>query len=391
VLDRLTSATTSTITDGWTYDADGNQLTETGTTPITFSVSSSSNQLTATTGSLVRSYSYDAAGHVTGYGTNGFTYNNRGRVAATVASSTDYLYNALGQMIEKSGTLGTTLFMQDEVGHLIGEYNGSGGLIEETIWLGDTPVATLQPNGSGGVNVYYVHTDHLNTPRKVAQPTSGTLAWRWDTDPFGTAAPNQNPAGLGTFAYNLRFPGQYYDAETGLNQNWNRDYDPVVGRYVESDPAGLVAGLNTYSYAFSDPVEAIDLAGLSAFKIIKLCAEGYKVIKEVGFKQAVQALRRGEDVLAPSTKQARKVAGSASDAGSPTRDPAHAADYMKHYHPNPRTGGHVFYSVAAALTLSHYVQCSDCVAADLATVGDFFNPLSLPEDAIELYDTVTGP
>jgi len=38
------------------------------------------------------------------------------------------------------------------------------------------------------------------------------------------------------FAYNLRFPGQYYDAETGLNQNWNRDYDPLVGRYVESDP-----------------------------------------------------------------------------------------------------------------------------------------------------------
>jgi hypothetical protein len=48
-----------------------------------------------------------------------------------------------------------------------------------------------------------VHTDHLNTPRKIAQPTSGTLAWRWDIDPFSTAAPNQNPAGLGTFAYNL--------------------------------------------------------------------------------------------------------------------------------------------------------------------------------------------
>jgi len=64
---------------------------------------------------------------------------------------------------------------------------------------------------------------------------------------------------------------------------------------------------------------------------------------------------------------------------------------MKHCHPNPRTGGHIFYSVAAALTISHYVQCSDCIAADLATVGDFFNPLSLPEDAIETYDAVTSP
>jgi RHS repeat-associated protein len=129
--------------------------------------------------------------------------------------------------------------MQDEFGHLLGEYNGSGGLVEETIWLGDIPVATLQPNGTGGVNIYYVHSDHLNAPRKIAQPTTETLAWRWDTDPFGTAAPNQNPAGLGNFAYNLRFPGQYYDAETGLHQNRNRDYDPIVGRYVESDPFGL--------------------------------------------------------------------------------------------------------------------------------------------------------
>jgi len=158
-------------------------------------------------------------------------------MGATVGGSTNYLYNALGQMIEKSGTPGTTVFMQDEAGHLIGEYNGSGSLVEETIWLGDIPVATLQPNGSGGVNIYYVHTDHLNTPRKVSQPTSGTLAWRWDADPFGSAAPNQNPSGLGTFPYNLRFPGQYYDAETGLSQNWNRDYDPIVARHVESAPS----------------------------------------------------------------------------------------------------------------------------------------------------------
>ncbi len=63
VLGRLTSAATSAITDGWTYDADGNQLTQTGTTPNTFSVSSTSNQLTAITGTVTRSYNYDAAGH----------------------------------------------------------------------------------------------------------------------------------------------------------------------------------------------------------------------------------------------------------------------------------------------------------------------------------------
>jgi RHS repeat-associated protein len=209
--------------------------------------------------------SYDAAGNTTAYGSLGFSYNDRGRMAVTSGGSTDYLYNALGQMIEKSGTAGTTIFMQDEAGHLIGEYDGSGNLIEETVWLGNVPVATLRPNGTGGVNIFYVHTDHLNTPRKVAQPTSGTLAWRWDTDPFGTAAPNQNPGGLGTFVYNLRAPGQYYQAETGLNQNWNRDYDPMVGRYVESDPIGLDQTGNTYDYVNGNPIENYDPLGLFTY------------------------------------------------------------------------------------------------------------------------------
>jgi RHS repeat-associated protein len=152
--------------------------------------------------------------------------------------------------------------MQDEAGHLIGEYTSTGGLIEETVWLGDIPIATLQPNGSGGVNIFYVHTDHLNTPRKVAQPSSGTLAWRWDTDPFGTTGANQNPAGLGTFVYNLRFPGQYSQAETGINQNVRRDFDPQVGRYIESDPMGQKAGINTYAYVSNNPIWFVDPDGL---------------------------------------------------------------------------------------------------------------------------------
>jgi RHS repeat-associated protein len=261
-LDRLTSATTSAITDGWTYDANGNRLTQTGTTAITFSVSSTNNQLTATSGGLVRTYGYDAAGNTQSNGAYSFAYNNRGRMASTNGASTLYLYNALGQMIEKSGTLGTTILMQDEAGHLIGEYSSTGGLVEETVWLGDIPVATLQPNGSGGVNIFYVHTDHLNTPRKVSRPSDNQLEWRWDTDPFGTTAANQNPAGLGSFVYNLRYPGQYYMAETGLNQNVRRDFDPQVGRYVESDPIGLGAGVNTYAYGEGNPVAVSDKFGL---------------------------------------------------------------------------------------------------------------------------------
>ncbi len=64
--------------------------------------------------------------------------------------------------------------------------------------------------------------------------------------------------------YNLRFPGQIYMAETGLNQNWNRDYDPLISRYVESDPAGIHGGIATYSYAMGNPVSNFDRLGLEA-------------------------------------------------------------------------------------------------------------------------------
>jgi RHS repeat-associated protein len=152
--------------------------------------------------------------------------------------------------------------MYDEDGHLVGEYSSTGALIQETIWMGDIPVATLRPNGST-VSVYYVHTDQLNAPRKLTRPSDNGLMWRWDTDPFGTAAPNENPASLGTFTYNLRFPGQYYQSETGLNYNYFRDFDPQTGRYLQSDPIGLTSGsYSTYAYVGENPASFIDPLGL---------------------------------------------------------------------------------------------------------------------------------
>jgi RHS repeat-associated protein len=67
-----------------------------------------------------------------------------------------------------------------------------------------------------------------------------------------------------SFVYNLRFPGQYYDAETGLSYNLHRDYDPAIGRYVESDPIGLDGGLNTYAYVGSMPTMRVDPQGLQS-------------------------------------------------------------------------------------------------------------------------------
>jgi RHS repeat-associated protein len=262
-LDRLTSASKSGTTYGWSYDSVGNRLTQTGTAASTFTPSTSSNQLSSTTGSLVRTYAYDGAGNTRSYSTLAFTYNQRGRASSvTVGSATsNYLYNALGQLIQKSAGGVTTILVYDEAGHLLGEYTGSGALIQETIWMGDIPVATLRPNGSA-ISIYYVETDQLNAPRVIARTSDHHPVWRWDPDPFGTAAPNPNPYGLGTFIYNLRFPGQYYQAETGLNYNYFRDYDPQTGRYLEADPIGLGGGINPYIYTAANPISNIDPLGL---------------------------------------------------------------------------------------------------------------------------------
>jgi len=267
-LDRLTGGVSSGTTRGWSYDANGNRLTETGTAPSTYTVSSSNNRITAISGNLPRTYAYDAVGNTTGYAGVAFSYDNRGRMtsASYGGNSATYVYNALGQRIRRVGPSGTTLYMYDESGHLLGEYDGSGALVQETVWLGDTPVATLRPNGSS-VDVFYVHTDHLNTPRLVTQPSGNAERWRWDSDPFGTNAANENPSGLGAFKYTLRFPGQQYDGLAGLYYNYFRDYDPAVGRYVESDPIGLHGGVNTYDYAAQDPLQNIDPTGTTGIAI----------------------------------------------------------------------------------------------------------------------------
>jgi RHS repeat-associated protein len=260
LLDRVTSGSSSALTRGYTFDANGNVQSETGTVAFTAAVASSSNEISSVTGGVSRTYSYDAAGNITGDGTNSYSFNQRGRMIS--ANSTSYIYNTLGQLIEKSGEGSTTILMYDEAGHILGEYTSTGALIEETIWMGDLPVATLQPNGSS-ISIYYIHSDHLGTPRKITQPSSNTLAWRWDPDTFGSLAPNQNPGGLGTFIYNLRFPGQYYLPETGLYYNYYRDYDPQTGRFLESDPIGLEGGTpTTYGYAGSNPLSNIDPWGL---------------------------------------------------------------------------------------------------------------------------------
>lgn len=258
-LDRLTSASKTGTTIGYTYDANGNRLSQTGTSASTYTIAANSNQVTATSGALARTYGYNSDGNINSYTGISFQYNNRGRIKSSTKNSvtTNYTYNALGELVKKS----TSMYVYDESGHLLGQYTTAGALTSEIVWLGDTPVATIRPASGGGVEVFYIHTDHLNAPRVVTQPSNNAQRWRWDSNPFGSPA-NDNPSGLGVFTLDLRFPGQIAMPESGLYQNYFRDYDYQTGRYVQSDPIGLAAGTNTYGYVGANPISFVDPTGL---------------------------------------------------------------------------------------------------------------------------------
>ncbi|MGD8619769.1 MAG: RHS repeat-associated core domain-containing protein, partial [Gammaproteobacteria bacterium] len=143
-------------------------------------------------------------------------------------------------------------------------FNGSGS---ESVEVSDingrtTADAVKFVNVSGGskttTTVSYVHNDHLGTPQAMTDET-GDVVWRAMYDPFGKATVTVNNVAL-----NVRLPGQYFDAETGLHYNYYRYYEPSIGRYLTSDPIGLGGGSNIYAYVGGKPLKYFDLFGLDA-------------------------------------------------------------------------------------------------------------------------------
>ena len=137
------------------------------------------------------------------------------------------------------------------------------------LWAGRFLLAFLAILGSSPVlaqmQVYYVHSDHLNTPRRVTDEHN-TVLWKNPplSEPFGLMPPEEDPDGDGRrFIFNLRFPGQCFDTESSTHYNLFRDYDLLSGRYLQSDPIGLDGGINTYAYVEGNPLSYIDPQGLA--------------------------------------------------------------------------------------------------------------------------------
>jgi RHS repeat-associated protein len=141
-----------------------------------------------------------------------------------------------------------------------------------------------------------VQADALGTPRAVIDPVRNLAVWQWDVagEAFGDSAPNEDPDGDGiAFVLDMRFPGQRYDSATGLSYNYMRDYDPGIGRYVQSDPIGLAGGSNTFGYVGGNPLRRVDPKGLVDPTLELYAAGVIDKIPNRTFFQPEQPLEKG--------------------------------------------------------------------------------------------------
>ena len=210
-----------------------------------------------------RSLTYDAAGNVVyddrngpGYGYSYDAANRMSSFAINGVIQAEYEYNALGQQVIRRLTQdGQTIHsVHDALGNRIAEYLYDGStltstLIREYIWADGMVVAVVEAG-----QMYFVRTDHIGRP-VFATDTLGTKVWEASYLPFGGVQTSTGDNAT------LRFPGQWFQTETGLHQNWMRDYDPTTGRYIQADPLGLVDGASVYGYALQNPGKYTDSTG----------------------------------------------------------------------------------------------------------------------------------
>lgn len=263
LMDRLTQQILGGQTLDYSYDANSNRTqlkkTQSGIATITnYSIGSSNNRISqSTTGSTNKIYQYLSTGQVVSDGERTFQYDSEGRSYRIQKGGAGILnlYDPAGQRIQKNSGNLITYFVYDEEGQLLGEYDGSGNMLREYVWLEGRLVGMFSYQYPE--ILLKVHTDHLGTVRAVSNDwLSSPMVWRWDGDQFGDMLPT------GNLFMPLRHLGQYYDAEVGISYNYFRDYDPSTGRYVESDPIGLNGGNNTYGYVSGNPLKFTDPRGL---------------------------------------------------------------------------------------------------------------------------------
>lgn len=214
-----------------------------------------------------------------------FEYNRRNHIAVRTAGATEtrYHYDSRDLLVkvERAGRPDWTAGY-DPLGRRAWQAWGDGRRVDY-FWDTDRLIAERDDTGRTRVYVYadpfamvpllfveyatpdadpadgkryYIFADQIGTPTRV-EDDRGEVVWSARIDPYGQA----DVAPGSTIDFSFRFPGHWYDAETGLHYNRFRYYDPVLGRYLQSDPIGLAGGLNLYGYCGGNPLTRVDVRG----------------------------------------------------------------------------------------------------------------------------------
>jgi RHS repeat-associated protein len=257
-LNRLETALGVYGSIAWTYDGVGNRMTqvENGITD-TYSYTPGTNRLASITGGNPNSFTYDPAGNTTVHGQLALDYNYNSRmvtISDLMGPVVTYKYNANNQRVIKDWDGEVMVYHYDQGGNLIGESTAGGMFLADYVYHGIRPVAKFDSTQNPEPSFYIA--DHLGTPQRMVSPTN-SVVWNADIKPFGKASLQAN-----LVPNNIRFSGQYEDEESGYHYNWHRHYDPMTGRYIETDPLGIAASLNLYLYVGGSPLVFIDPYGL---------------------------------------------------------------------------------------------------------------------------------
>lgn len=179
--------------------------------------------------------------------------------------------------------------------------------------------------------IYYVQDDHLGTPQML-HDENGIVVWRADYAPFGQVNIDDDPDLDGrSIDLPIRFPGQYADSESGLHYNYFRDYDPGVGRYNQSDPIGLRGGLNTYGYAYQDPLRHADPDGRQPVCFLWPWGTVVCAVAAVGAAASIKQCSDGIDDLQEGFDNAEKYRSEQKQAIDCLMDPScHASTAQQH-------------------------------------------------------------
>ena len=287
----------------YTYDAAGRVDTATGDSNHQYNYNSASSLTSATIDDDSFTYRYDdnanriegnqfynLANRLTEDEKFSYTYDERGNLVKKVdkgsGAYTDYLFNGLNQLValnsfsDSAATVAliTASYQYDSMGRRVRKQVNN--LTTNYQWMGNQLLSETRPDGTkisyryakayssylpievtDGINTWTVHKDHLDAPRALTDQNN-VVVWQNESSPYGISNPNEDPDGDGSAVeFNFRFPGQYFDLESGLHYNFFRYYDPGTGRYISSDPIGIEGGVNTYLYSNSNPINYIDPIG----------------------------------------------------------------------------------------------------------------------------------